>query len=365
MERLAALRHGMRSAGLDALVLVPGPNLLYYGVPALHFSERLTLLLLPVDGTPAFVLPALESAKANEAAFEAETWTWGDHEGPTAALKNAVAATAIAGGRVGVEGRRIRYLELAALSEAAPSVSVVPADELLAQQRMRKTDDELECMARAAQIAQTAFEAVLPLLGGRATERTVAAELEIALLRAGAEGLPFKPVVAAGPNGANPHAVPGEAVLEPGMVVTVDWGAIWSGYASDITRCVVVGGADPEPALIGAFEAVLEANRAGRAAVRPGAACEDIDGAARSAIEAAGFGDRFVHRTGHGLGLEVHEEPDIAAGNNMPLEPGMTFTIEPGIYLPGIGGVRIEDDMVVTESGGRSFTSLSRQLHVV
>ncbi len=193
------------------------------------------------------------------------------------------------------------------------------------------------------------------------TERDLAAELVLQLLRHGSEPtLPFAPLVAAGPNGANPHATPTERPITPGDLVIVDWGAAYQGYFSDLTRTLAVGEVAPELEHIATV--VAEANAAGRRAVQPGSPAGAVDAAARHVIENAGYGPYFIHRTGHGLGMEVHEPPYLYGGNERPLVPGMTFTVEPGIYLPNRGGVRIEDDVVVTEDGGESLSTLPRTL---
>jgi Xaa-Pro dipeptidase len=215
-------------------------------------------------------------------------------------------------------------------------------------------------------IAEAAWAATLPGMRAGVSEAEVASELTVALLRAGSEPeLPFFPIVATGPNGAQPHAVPSERRLAPGDLVIVDWGARYEGYCSDLTRTVAVAGAPVPPRLAEAYQAVVAANLAGRAAVRAGVTGAAVDSAARAAIEAAGLGPYFVHRTGHGLGLECHEEPNINAGEKLPLPVGAVFTVEPGVYLPGVGGVRIEDDVAVTAGGGETLTTLGRDLVVV
>jgi Xaa-Pro dipeptidase len=186
----------------------------------------------------------------------------------------------------------------------------------------------------------------------------MASVLKLSLLAAGAENVSFDPIVSGGPNSANPHASPTDRPVRVGEFLLFDWGVYVDGYASDITRTFPVGEMESEMRRI--YDLVQEANAAGRAAVKPGATCGEVDAAARRVIELGGYGEYFTHRTGHGLGLQVHEAPFIVAGNERVLEPGMTFTIEPGIYLPGRGGVRIEDDVVVTEEGGESLSTFSR-----
>ncbi|MBN1484017.1 MAG: M24 family metallopeptidase, partial [Chloroflexia bacterium] len=184
-----------------------------------------------------------------------------------------------------------------------------------------------------------------------------------AVAEAGADELPEEPIVAAGLNGASPHARPGDRPMRAGELVTFDGVARVDGYYGDLTRTVALG--EPGPELRQIYALVQQANAAGRQAVRPGVPAEAVDRAARAVIEAAGYGQYFIHRTGHGLGLEVHEPPYIVVGNSQSLSPGMTFTVEPGIYVPGLGGVRIEDDVCVTEIGGESLTTMSRELLVL
>ena len=219
-------------------------------------------------------------------------------------------------------------------------------------------------MQRAAEIAETALEATLPLLKVGMTELALASELTAQLLRAGSEPkTPFSPIIASGPNSAQGHATPSDRALSPGDSLVLDWGAANEGYISDITRTFFVAEAPDEFSRI--HEIVQQANAAGRAAVHPGVSCGSIDLAARSEIQTAGYGEYFIHRTGHGIGLEGHEPPFIREGEETMLETGMTFTIEPGIYLPGQGGVRVEDDMAVTEDGAVSLTTISREARVV
>ena len=226
---------------------------------------------------------------------------------------------------------------------------------------MQKDAAEVALMRTATGIAQRALLATLPAVRPGVSERAIAAELVQHLLREGSEGeLPFQPIVAFGPNSANPHAVPSDYALRPGDLVLFDWGASYQGYFSDLTRMFVVGEAEETLADIAAV--TQRANAAARDLAAPGVTAGEVDRAARKVIEDAGYGAYFIHRTGHGLGLEVHEEPYIRADNDRVLAPGMTFTIEPGIYLPGRGGVRIEDDMVITADGAESLSDLPRAL---
>ncbi len=365
-ERLTRLRAAAAEAALDAVVIVPGPNLAYLTGLNFHLSERPTMLLIPTSETarPWFLVPALEATKADGLPFTAERFDWSDDDGPEEALQRAVAASQGVA-RLGVEGRRIRWLELDALKRAGLRAEIHGADAVFAALRMRKGADEIAHMRAAVAIAETAFQTMLGTIRAGMTEREVAAELMLQLLRGGTEGMPFSPIVATGEHGANPHAVPEDRPLQPGDLVTVDWGAIVAGYASDITRCLHVAGAPLHPDLAKAHQVVLAANTAGRQTARPGTTGDAVDRAARAVIADAGLGAYFIHRTGHGLGLETHEEPDMKAGETIPLAEGMTFTVEPGVYVPGLGGCRIEDDMVITASGAESLTTLPREPAVV
>jgi Xaa-Pro dipeptidase len=193
------------------------------------------------------------------------------------------------------------------------------------------------------------------------SEQEISSELILQLLRAGTHAdMPFAPIVSGGPNSANPHAVPSPRKIGPGDLLVIDWGASYDGYISDLTRTFAIGKIDPE--FLKIYETVKQANAAGRAIARPGIPAGEVDHAARKVIDAAGYGKYFTHRTGHGIGMEGHEDPYMYAGNKLILTPGMTFTVEPGIYLRDINGVRIEDDVIITEDWAESLSNYSRDL---
>lgn len=350
---------------LDALVLNPGPSLGYMTGLEFHLMERPVVAVFPAAGTPVLVLPELEQAKLSGLPFEMEAFTYDENPANwSKAFWHAAEASGINGRRVGVEPRWMRVLELRYLEGGAPEATFVSGEDAVAALRMCKDEQEIAHMQTATQIAQDALRATLPALQPGVTERAIAAELIQQLLRAGSDPhLPFFPIVCFGPNCANPHAVPSDRPLKEGDLILVDWGAGFQGYFSDLTRMFSRGTPDPELARI--TDIVGRANAAGRAAAGPGAACADIDRAARGVIEDEGYGPYFFHRTGHGLGLETHEEPYIRGDNTQVLEPGMTFTVEPGIYLEGRGGARIEDDMVITPGGARSLSDMPRELVVL
>ncbi len=359
-KRLPRLIEQTANHGCDALVLVPGPNLFYLTGLSFHLSERPIVALFPVDKPAAIVLPALEAVKVGRATVGLDVFPYTDEEGHTPAFQSACAALELAECIIGVEALRMRLIEVRLLERYAPGCRLVPAEEVLAELRMCKDERELEQMRRAIAVTETALRSTMRQVGAGMTEREVAALLTIEMLRAGGEGMAFSPIVVAGPNAASPHATPSDRPIQPGETIVVDCGATVGGYAADITRTFAVGALEPGLARI--YEVVRAANEAGRAAAGPGVPAEEVDRAARAVIEETGYGEYFIHRTGHGLGLEPHEPPFIVAGNGRALEPGMTFTVEPGIYLPGRGGVRIEDDVLVTPGGAESLTVFPREL---
>jgi len=360
--RQARLTSLLNQEGLDALALNPGPTLSYLTGLNFHLSERPVVLILAPPREPVLVLPELESGKLDSLPFTIRAFTYnGEPATWPGVFQQAIQAAQIMGKKVGVESGRLRFLELSLLQEAGKETLYKAADLTLARLRMQKDPYEIEQMRAAVAIAQKALQATLNNLKAGMSEREIAAELTSQLYRQGSEAeLPFSPIVSAGPNGANPHATPTNRLLVPGDLLVMDWGASYNGYFSDLTRTFAIGAPQPESARIA--EVVREANTVGRELARPGVACEEVDRAARQVIEAAGYGEFFIHRTGHGLGLETHEPPYIRSGNPMLLEPGMTFTIEPGIYQAGKNGVRIEDDILITATGTESLSDLPRQL---
>lgn len=361
-SRIDRLAQALPASGFDALALNPGPTLTYLTGLHFHLMERPTVLLVAPGRPPALVLPELEMAKAHAAGFALQTFAFGDNPNTWGqAFEQAASALTLTGKRIGVEPTRLRFLELRFIENAAPGARLDSAEELLSGLRMQKDSTEVDAMRRAVQIAQQALLATLPMIKVGVTEKAIAAELFQQLLQAGSDSeMPFMPIVAGGPNSANPHAGPSDRPLQPGDLLVIDWGARYEGYCSDLTRTFAIGPVDPELRKIA--EVVARANAAGRAASQPEVPAGSVDQAARAVIEAAGYGPQFIHRTGHGLGLDEHEPPYIFGENSLVLLPGMTYTVEPGIYLAGRGGVRIEDNIVITASGSQSLSDLPREL---
>lgn len=360
-KRLKRLTAVILENGLDGVVLMPGPNLLYVSGIHVHVSERPILLFVPADDDPAIIIPTLESQKARQAGMaEERIFDWNDDQGYTGAFQRACAHLELSDYLLGVEALHMRVLEMELLHRYAPGLSTAHAEPIMGALRLSKDSDEIAAMQRAVDIAEEALGNLIPRIEIGQTEKQIAAMLSQELMDAGSQGNPFGPIVQAGPNSASPHAVPTDRPIQDGDLMVIDFGAIANDYPSDITRTFAVGDVSPE--FKGVYETVRQANQAGRAASGPAATGRDVDRAARGIIDKAGYGAYFIHRTGHGLGLEVHEPPYIMEGNVEPLAQGAVFTVEPGIYLPDRGGVRIEDNVVISDDGARSLTSFSREL---
>lgn len=364
-KRFERLQELIQKSGLDGMVLNPGPSLSYLTSLSFHLMERPTVVVYAPPATPVIILPELEAGKLAASRVAMQPVTYGDDPSSwQSAFERALKPLNLDQKRIGLEPTRLRFLELNFLKNAVPGAFFLSGEDVLNHLRICKDESEISHMRKATQIAQDALLAVLPMVKAGVSENAIAAELTIALLRAGSDAeLPFAPIVASGPNSANPHAAPTERLLQTGDMLVIDWGARWQGYCSDLTRTFAIGPISSEMEKV--YRAVQQGNRAGREAGEPGLAAGSVDQAARQVIDNAGYGSYFTHRTGHGLGLEDHETPYIFNANPAILDVGMTYTVEPGIYLPGVGGVRIEDDMLVTETGSVSLSDLPRELRIL
>lgn len=359
-SRIRRAQEEMRERGVDYLFVTPSSDLIYLlGYPA-HASERLTLLGIPQDGEPFVVAPELEAVRLQDRADLVDVHAWKETESPIALVGQLVE---------GAEGATISVNDqtwagfLLSLQRELDDSRFVSANDILRELRMIKDDEEIANLRHASAATDRAWE--------RFVEETTFAgktETELGRILGGYledEGLSAASfmIAASGPNSASPHYITGERVAREGEPVLFDFGARWNHYTSDVTRMVHVG--QPSEEYKKVYEIVLQANEAVRQQAKPGMPCEDVDKIARDVITGAGYGDYFIHRVGHGLGLDTHEEPYMVGGNTLPLRPGMTFSDEPGIYLQGKFGVRIEDLLLVTEGGAESLNSASRELSIV
>ncbi len=366
-NRLEQVREQLKNQKMDCLALIPGFNMRY--LTGLEFSlfERAFIMFIPADEAqePVLVIPELEAANwRHESPMPAHLLPWSDKTGPEDAMRQA--ASMLKGVEtLGVEYLRMRVMERELVGRFLPGVRVVRGEPVISHLRLHKDAAEIACHRKAAQICESALAEVLStFLPGTETERQICSRLTGAILNRGGEITPVEPLVLSGANSASPHGRSGERRVGRGDILLFDFVTTADGYYADITRTFLVGDPSDEK-MQTVYSAVKAANEAGRAAVRPGVACQEVDRAARQVLTDAGLGPHFIHRTGHGLGLDVHEEPGIVEGNEMRLEEGMVFTIEPGAYLEGWGGIRIEDDVVVTTDGCESLTTFNRELQMV
>ncbi|MBI5822545.1 MAG: aminopeptidase P family protein [Chloroflexi bacterium] len=363
--RLDKLTASLFNSGLSAVAINPSPTLTYLSGIGFHLMERPVVLFVSPGQDPVLILPELELPKVDLFPYKIQAFAYGENPSEWEdAFRKAAQALGLDGKRIGVEPRQMRLLEFRHIKAGAPEADFPDATDVLAGLRLKKDKAEVDAMRAAVKIAQDALEAVIPKIKIGMTEKELSSELVMQLLKHGSESeMPFAPIVSAGPNSANPHASPTKREIQAGDLLVVDWGAAHDGYISDLTRTFAVGEVDGEYKKI--HEIVQNSNAAGRAAAKPGVPCANVDIAAREVIEKSGYGKYFTHRTGHGIGMEGHEDPYMRGDNMQLLEPGMTFTVEPGIYLAGRNGVRIEDNLVITENGAESLSDMPREIRMV
>jgi len=364
-NRIENLQDLMYKNNLDYLGVIAGKDLKYLTGMDFHLSERPVILIVRKDGEPILIYPGFEHEKANSCSIEFQKFSYGeDADSLHYACHSALKLFDEGKKGIGVSPQSMRFLEMNLLVQADPGIRLVSAEESFKEIYIQKSAEEIEKIRRAVKIAEEAMRATLPYLRAGISERKIANKLVIHLLEEGSDpDLPFSPIVASGPNSANPHAVPGSRKLQQGDLVIIDWGARAEGYVSDITRTYCLGNVDGD--LHKAYDVVMQANLNARKEVKPGILASSIDQAARETIEKAGMGEFFTHRTGHGIGLEAHEHPYISQTSTVELKSGMVFTIEPGIYLPGRGGIRIEDNVFVTDTDSNTLTSLPLELQIL
>lgn len=359
-QRLRRAAETAGRAGLDGLLVTPGPDLLYLtGYAPVAITERITMLVVPADGEPRLLVPKLErpDAEAAPAGSNLGIVDWTDGSDPYAA-----AASLLGGdGRYAISDSAWA-MHLLGLQDHVPGASYVSMTTALPMLRAIKDADEIERLAAAGAAADLAYEEIVKLQFAGRSENDVGAELARLLRRFGHSQVDFT-VVGSGPNGANPHHEIGPRIIGEGDMVVLDFGGLKDGYGSDTTRTVHVG--EPTAKEREVHGVVRRAQQAAFEAVRPGVECQEIDRVARAVITEAGYGEYFIHRVGHGIGLTTHEPPYMVEGETQILEPGMCFSIEPGIYLPGQFGVRIEDIVTVVPDGGRRLNQTPHRMQIV
>jgi Xaa-Pro dipeptidase len=363
-DRLARLAGQAATSGADVILISPGPDMLYFLGHAVPSHERLSCLIVPAEGPAQLLVPVLErpgwaGTPAEELGVPMSTWA--DGQDPYAALADLLPADA----RVLSVDYHMPAVHALGAQAAVPGSELTLAGEAIAELRMRKDAAETAALQQVGAAIDRVHRRIGEWLRPGRTEYDVAADIAAAIVEEGHTHADFV-IVGSGPNGASPHHDASDRIIGAGEPVVIDIGGpAASGYFSDCTRTYVTGGAEPDPEVREVYEVVRRAQAAGVAAVRPGVTAQSVDAAAREVIEQAGFGPYFITRTGHGIGLEVHEHPYLVAGNTRELEPGMAFSVEPGIYLPGRFGVRIEDIVVVTPGGAQLCNTAPTELIVL
>lgn len=359
-ERLSRAQQAAAAVGIDAMLVTPGADLRYLTGYNAQPLERLTCLVLPAEGDPVLVVPELErpAAEASGAGVVAEISDWPETEDPVALIAAMIPDAA----RLAVDNQMWAEKVLR-FRTVMPEAELVLAGDILGDLRLRKSADEVEALREAAAAIDRVHAQLGDWLRPGRTEREVGRDIADAIIAAGHVRVDFA-IVASGPNGASPHHEASDRAIEVGDTVVVDIGGTTeAGYCSDETRTYAVG--EPLAEFTLAYDALLQAQLAACEHARSGVTAESVDAAARDVLIEAGLGEYFVHRTGHGIGLESHEEPYIVAGNTLVLEPGMAFSIEPGFYLPDRYGARIEDIVVIVADGAERLNRRPRELAVL
>ncbi|MEJ8547462.1 M24 family metallopeptidase [Brevibacillus borstelensis] len=359
-ERIQRILAYLQKEGLDA-ALITLPKHVYYLTGFLtEPHERFMGLVIPAAGEPSLIVPALDREAAAEASSVKHILTHTDTDNPYEVLKQALPAGVK---KFGLEKCHMTVDRFEAISALVSAQSYDDIEEPLREMRLIKTADEVARIKHAVKLVEDALDRAVKKVKPGVTETELVADLEYEMKRLGAEGPSFASMVLAGEKSALPHGNPGSREVREGELLLFDIGVLADGYVSDITRTFAVGEINDQLREI--YAAVLAANEAAIKEVRPGATFAHLDQTARGVIEARGYGEYFMHRLGHGLGMDVHEYPSVHGQNQEVLRPGMVFTIEPGVYVPGVGGVRIEDDVLVTEDGCEVLTQYPKELTVI
>jgi Xaa-Pro dipeptidase len=356
-ERIDKLRKLLEQTQYDAVIVASAANLFYFTGVWIEAHERLLALVLRREGEPVLVAPDLHRGELGPVGLN--TVYWRDGDDAASLLADALASSeAVSVDEAWPSGHLLELIK------HRPATRWGGGAHLLGKLRQVKDEHELELIRESASVLNRVMTAFVPHIREGRSEAELLEELQRLWKLEGIRELSFDPTVATGANGANPHHTPGETVVRKGDLIIIDTGGKLNNYCSDMTRTFSIGEPSDEQRTV--YELVKEAHLAGIRAVRPGVAFSEIDRVVRGIIEAGGYGEYFVHRTGHGLGIDVHEQPAIQDGNELAIEPGMVFSIEPGVYLPGKFGVRIEDIVIATEEGCESVNgSVSKQLTVL
>lgn len=361
-QLLADYRQLAAALKVEAIALVPGPNFTRALGHSFMSHERPFVLVIPAEGKAAAIVPNLELGSWEQVGFDGAVFYWRDQDGYAGAF--AALAAHLPMTRLAVEGQVMRVFVHHALKQAMPDVEIIDAERQISGLRMIKTAADLAALEAAISLSERALHRVLEGVRVGQTEKEIESALIQALFAEGADDLAFTPIVAAGDNSARPHAhARADYKVQSGDALLFDFGGRKDGFCADITRTVFVGEVSEEGRAV--YDTVLRANLAGLEVTRAGVTAHEIDDVVTGVLEASPYADRIRTKTGHGLGRDVHEAPYIMRGNHQELPAGTVYTNEPGLYGPGLFGVRIEDDVLITEDGCRTLTTFPKELMIV
>ena len=362
-KKINKLQTALKKADLDVLAIVPGSNFLYLTGGNFHLMERPTILLISKNYKPIAILPVLEVDSFNKLNLDAEIFEWQDSDGYQHAFDKAFEKIGSVT-KIGIEGQRMRVFESQAIEKAAKGIQIINAHKFINKIRLNKDEGEINNLQKAVDIAETTLKQTIQYVEEGKTEIEIKNFLIQQLYNFGAEGIPFDPIVLASDNSSLPHGHSRKDYkIQGGDCLLFDFGATVNGYHSDITRTFFVKSVSDEQKNI--YETVRKANQVGLDISKPGLSLHELDDTVLNTLADSDYAEFIVHKTGHGLGLDVHEDPYVMRKNHDLLEEGMVITIEPGLYKKGSLGVRIEDDVVITDDGCKSLTTFPKELTII
>ncbi len=361
--KLEALRNKLQANNLESIFITSPANVYYVSNYYTDPHERVVAVYVSTDHDPVMILPAMEAEDAKNAGWNYAMIDYHDHEDPWELFLSFLKENGKIPTSVGVEEDHLTLSRVNSIKGILPNTTMNNAGEILASLRVLKNETEYELLKKAAELADLGVQIGVNALKEGISELEVIAEIEYELKKQGVQAMSFSTMVLFGEKAASPHGTPGDAKLKPGDLVLFDLGVVYEGYCSDITRTVAFQSVNEKQKEI--YQTVLEGQLKAIEASKLGVAVGNIDKAARDHIEAKGYGKYFNHRIGHGLGLETHEYPSLHGNNTLPLQQGMCYTIEPGIYVPGLAGVRIEDMIFVKENGVEVLTKFPKELQII
>ncbi len=360
LERTNQISRVLQESGIDVALITSKASVFYFSGVHAEPHERVMAVIVDANGKRALFCPALEANIVAASPWDGEVITYADHEHPFDKISETLKTFSISNNRIGIEGEHMTFSRFKELEARQENAAILDIGQPLQALRLKKDAQEIAILREAAALADEAIEIGKQAIRPGVTEMEVISTIEFEMKKKGVREMSFDTLVLFGANSADPHGVPGDRVIQEGDFVLFDLGVVWKGYCSDITRTFVYGEASEEQQTI--YQTVLQALEAATEASRVGVTLGTLDQAARKVIEQAGYGDYFTHRVGHGLGIDVHEFPSLASNNLLTAESGIVYTLEPGIYVPNVGGVRIEDDIHLTESGPEALTRYPKHL---